>query len=397
MKNPDAIGQLVQYFFGIGIIFSGAIALISLAVAGVQLIIGQANPEGVSQAKDRIRGSLLGVVLLMVSFIILKSINPVLLKTEVTPLTTGPGVFYVSADNKVETTCPPSESDTSSLTTFAGGNIVYRCATPTEPNLLIWVYDKPNFDPSSTNKFTYEKKCGENFPIPASGSFKIGFKTPGVYFYIDGNCINDGYRSSVVLTSGQLPEEFKNIKGSVEFVNDVTYKNYYGVILHERINESGGGNCQYPMFSSILATDCKEITLNSASATVFTQNDQPIKSGDGIDFYSGAYGWDTKGSRAGIYELKNIFITGPKKYDPATMIFNYIGSGVDLNEQIAKPNFKKSPGSIRIKGNYLVALYSSLSSGYCQVFKTNAVDLKGTEYVGPGNISIEAVHVIPTK
>ena len=394
MKDPDALGKLVQYFFGIGIILSGIIALISLTIAGIQIIIGQANPEGVLNAKDRIKGSLLGIVLLMASFLIIRSINPVLIETKTTPLTSGAGIFYVKGTQ--ETTCPPSVSDASSISSdFAGGSIVYRCANNIGPDLLIWTYAEKDFkNPTAT----LEKKCNSDLPIPSSGSFKIGFKTPGLYIFREPGCPADGYRSSVVLITGQIPQEFKGIKGSIQFINDSKNNNYYASIMHTRIDPTGGGNCQYPMLSSG-DIDCRNITIDDPSSmNVFIQNKTPESSGDGIDFYSGPYGWDTKGSKAGIFELKKQDIKGNWGYDPKFMVFNY-KTNSPSEEQKANPDFKTSSGSIRIKGNYLVALYSSSAGedGYCQVFTNNVVDLNGTEFIGAGNEDIQMVYVMPAK
>jgi hypothetical protein len=398
--------DLIRYFFAVGIAFSGAIALISLAIAGVQLIIGQANPEGVSNAKDRIKGSLLGLALLMVSFLIIQSINPVLIEPTISPLSSAPGIFFVN--NNKQSTCPQSVSDASLVPSdFIGGDIEYRCANPSEPNLLIWEYAEKNF---KMPIFTHELLCNKKKSIP-KGSFKIAFKTPGAYFYETTECI--GYRSNVVLTSGQIPEEFK--KGNpehltprcIEFVNDPTNKTYYGAILHEKIDESQGGMCQAPLVNSTDAISKDIITINNVSSiTIFTINTNQISSGDGIEFYSGQYGWDV-GNKPGIYkEFATTFVG--KNYlflEPKEIIFDFFGSSWSLQEQQAGRDFSKpaGQGSIRILGNYLVALYNNpllpsgyAQDGYCQVFKKSIVDMKGTEYIGAGNI-LKMIYLIPTK
>lgn len=414
ITKDSTIADLVQYFFAVGIFFAGSIALISLAIAGVQLIIGQANPEGVSNAKDRIKGSSLGIVLLMVAYLILKSINPVLVDNlEVKELSSLPGIFYVKGNK--EATCPSSETDASKISSeFSGGQIYYRCNTPNDYKLLIWIYNEKNFD-SSGGADTIEINCDSGFPIPPNGSFRIAYKTPGIYIYNTSDC--NGYRSNVMLTSGEIPKEFKKEEGGefrcVEFLDDPVNKRYFGAIIHERVSTNGGGNCQRPIVltqssgTSLVSTK-RPITIEKASSiTIFNTNPEPKTSGDGVDFYSGPYGWDTSGSRSGVWSLTNSMFEGLGYYlrsSPEKLKFTY-PPGVSDTEKINFPTFKEKQGSIRIKGNYIVALYDkglddsgNSQDGYCQVFRSNVVDLKGTEYISAqSGHTIEIIYSIATK
>jgi len=407
-KLPD----LIRYFFGLGIAFSGVIALISLAIAGIQLVIGQANPEGVSSAKDRIRGSLLGIVLLMTSYLILQTVNPVLIQPEVTELASGPGIFLVKGDKQASANS--SYASISSIPAeLAGGQIEYRCANPSKDlPLLIWYYSKENFD-ASFGANTIEIDCNNNkFPIPSAGSLKMSYKTPGIYIYNTSAC--QGYRSNPIAISGEIPEEFKKRETGdfrcVEIINDPANNTYFGTIIHERLDYVGGGNCQKPIVSPTPsqqnpnpASNLKqEISIEKASSiTIFRINTNPATSGDGIDFYSGSYGWDTKGSDSGHYELPMTTISQTKFVfiPPNQMTFNYNGTSVGIEEQNNNKTFADKQGSMRIKGSYLVSLYSSglMQDGYCQVFTKNVVDFKGTEYIGRGQTSIGMVYAIATK
>lgn len=405
ITDNSGLPEFIQYFFGIGIAFAGVTALVSLAIAGVQIIIGQANPEGVSNARDRIKGSLLGLLLLMVSYLIIQTVNPRLTTPEIAKLSDNPGIFYINSGNKQETTAPSAESDTSAIPE-GFENIQYRCANPaTDPILLVWTYPEKNFKNYEYAQ-THELKCGDLLPVNSGKSFKMAFKNPGVYFYIGADCPNNGYRSDAVLTSGELPEEFKNgVATSVEFVNDTTNNNYYGIIFHSNNDQSRGGNCQAPLISAKQTRDCKPININlkSASESLFYWNPEPVKSGSGLTFYSSAYGWDTKGAKAGFFKLEQsdfapgVFAGPMKILEPSNITFRFDGTGVSTEEQIANPDFKTSPGSIQINGNYLVALYSNAGDGYCQIFNKDIVDMEGTEYIGPGNNQLEKVYIIPIK
>src|SRR3989344_3190012 len=83
-KLPDYI----VYFFVLAVIAAGLMGVVSIAWGGIRYISSAGNPESVGYAKDRIRGSILGIILLMFSYILLNTINPSLVnpKTKGIPI-----------------------------------------------------------------------------------------------------------------------------------------------------------------------------------------------------------------------------------------------------------------------------------------------------------------------
>ncbi len=92
----------ISYGFGFLIYLAGIIAAISFALGAVQYIISLDNPTASSSAKDRMKGSILGLLLALSSFIIIKTINPDLANIKLDPLPSLiplptlpiPGVYY---------------------------------------------------------------------------------------------------------------------------------------------------------------------------------------------------------------------------------------------------------------------------------------------------------------
>ena len=89
---PDYVG----YFFTLGTYLAGALALMSFAVGAVQMIMSAGNPTTAGDAKGRMMGSILGLVLTISAFLILKTINPTLIIPTLTPLPGVAGVFYTN-------------------------------------------------------------------------------------------------------------------------------------------------------------------------------------------------------------------------------------------------------------------------------------------------------------
>ncbi len=64
----------VLYKYGVSII--GIICVLVIVVSGIQMTAGGASSEMVTQAKDRIWGAILSLVLLFLTAMILRSVNP---------------------------------------------------------------------------------------------------------------------------------------------------------------------------------------------------------------------------------------------------------------------------------------------------------------------------------
>lgn len=425
ITKDSTIPELIRYFWSLGIYATAIIGVLSFVFAGIQMMLAGAKPEYVSQAKDRMRGSALGIVLAMAGYLLLLTVNPTLTEPYVQPISSTPGVYIVSADGKKEMPCPPSVGDKSTLPEeFKQGYIKYKCNDPAkDPILLVWLYVNKNLDPAK-GAATVEMKCDDAPQLfTNSDSFKIAFRTPGVYYYATENC--SGYRSNVNINSGQLPDEFKGKAKSIQFVNNPDNNIIYGAILHEKEDYTTGGKCQAPIISPwnpMYKTLCQKINISAKSASIFNVNPKGETSGDGVEFYSGAYGWDT-GTTTGTFPyMGNFKITkdyfdltkqgSPFTYFKATnMKFRYTPPPpADVLSQIDTfDKTSKEGGSLRIQGNYVVALYESIpapaspgqgatpADGYCQVFTNSIVDLNGTQYLSGDNKPVGTAYMIATK
>lgn len=69
---PGIVAWLYTFFVGI----SGLAAFVMIVWGGVQWMTSQGNPGSTSDAKDKIKMALLGLLLVLASFLILQIINP---------------------------------------------------------------------------------------------------------------------------------------------------------------------------------------------------------------------------------------------------------------------------------------------------------------------------------
>ncbi len=224
ITGTSELGDYIAYFFGIGVILAGALAVVVLTIGAIKLMISAGNPTKRKDATDMIKGAILGMVLVVSSFMILRTINLQLVTPSLTPLPEVEGIYYTNGTDKKP--APMAEANTANAP--EGYNkILYDCSSG--PSLFIWKFPQKNFE-GIDSAWVETIDCGQTNSISGIGSFKMAFRTPGVYYFLGENC--SGYMSQAQVGSGKLPEEFKNKVKSIKIVNDISNNTRYGVIFH---------------------------------------------------------------------------------------------------------------------------------------------------------------------
>jgi len=147
---------------------------------------------------------------------------------------------------------------------------------------------------------------------------------------------------------------------------------------------------------------CADVSISAAAADIYKINTSPsVAPGDGVSFYSEAWGWKT-GANAGFSDISDEDIEDPSsQLDPNTEIdFSYDYVNQPIYYQNYCVFFGDCPGSIEIRGDYLVAVYSVYSANadsYCQTFTKNVPNLAAEEIIAKGkeNESLENIYIIP--
>jgi len=394
----ECLSQYVAYWFGVGIYLAGVLALISLAIAGIQIITSAGNPEAVGNAKDRIKGAVLGLVLLMSSFIILRTINPEFIEPSLTPLPGVAGVFLEKSKDELSP-APESVGDIKNNETIQAGydKIRYKCSEDgggDGPVLLIWKFPKPGIgsDGDYSGVEVVRKNCGESEPIKSSGSYQIAFETPGVYYFLEEGC--NGHMSFVNTSSqNRVPDLFMSRIKSVKIVGN------YGTVLHEAIGLENGGRCLMAMTEE----RCHNVkNIVARSADIFQLQTNAVESGDGVDLFNLSQGWDVVSKDTLKIEIKNTEINPiyKKKADDIKYI-------PPVNPFCL--SFQHCPGSVKIKGDYLVGIFSFIDRNqannpflqelnyYCQTFRKDITNFDKTQVYKHGSNFFDEIVIIATQ
>lgn len=76
VPSEEVLSHYINYIFNFIIWISGILAFGALVFAGIQYLISTGKPEKIISAKERMSAAFLGILLLLASFLILKTISP---------------------------------------------------------------------------------------------------------------------------------------------------------------------------------------------------------------------------------------------------------------------------------------------------------------------------------
>lgn len=387
-ENPS-IGDYVSFLFTTIITIGVTLAIASFAIGAIGLI--SPNIEAHGDAKDRMKGAILGVLLMTTSWIIINEINPKLEDLNLNNKLLGEtGVFLTGGEGGKTIQCPQTVPYVSEIAPYE--TIQYKCDKG--PKLMVWMFPNINMEEgASTSGSSLEQvtvstiSCGGTVSISGK-SFKWAYEDTGVYYYLDSACTKYASMANVSSTDNVGYPFVGQMKG-VKIISDDS-SGEYGVLFHRATDLKKGGECGLPITKQ---NQCTPVDINFVvSADIFSLNTSEDSSGDGVDFYSEPYGWDS-GANAGYYTVYDNVIKPPFKEQSASGV-KFIYDGIDVPDGYQQhcSTFDICPGSIAINGTYLVAVYSG--SNYCQTFTDDVPNLNAQPVTDEGG-EIQTIRIVP--
>ncbi len=297
----SSIEVYIAYFFALAVILSGVVGIFSIVAAGFQILLSGSNPSVASAAREKIFNAIFGIVLLMFSVVLLRSVNPELVNPNEIDVSVGSGVYLVGNNGEVKT-APEAISDTTDPTIFdpTYNEIFYACRPPGK-TLLLDVFAKTDFGVDS-NARTIIIPCGGGDETGADISaaprvnlspggadssssststssstllsFDWRYEDAGIYYYLKPGC--QGLASEIQKSNGQIPlfggDSILNMKKqasspsqppqketvkSIRIVSGSDPYKRYGVILNK--NGDGSGECSAPITNPFPGSRCVDL------------------------------------------------------------------------------------------------------------------------------------------
>jgi len=287
LSNGSTLGQYIQYIFTFAFTVAGIIGVITIIIAGFQILLFAGNPSKISEARERIFNAALGIALLMATVIIITTINPNILSPGSPTILLSPGVYLVAPN--IVSSCPVGNLNASGgckdathpegfiyraftdkgipdttiaeLSQYIG--FFYFCPTGSLNNksILFWGYDAPNYHinpspaPGASIPSTGTIPCGNTDPNTAINirtvgimSLAWGYFEAGVYYYMSTDCSGiasyHNIHSPAQTISGdiqwfELPDlnpALDQTVRSIAIANNPSQSFNYGVVLTEGSN-----------------------------------------------------------------------------------------------------------------------------------------------------------------
>lgn len=345
----------IRYIFHLAIALTGIIGMGALIYGGILYLISAGKPATLAEAKDQILSAIVGLILLLTSFLILNTINPQLtfLKRPTKEYLEELGVLKGGIEIYSEGDCNGDVVKTSSSIAVlpnALGNPGKSVKIFNEKNeLSVFFYSEEDFkgnytcfgeDPCSS----FSKGECKNIGFDAK-SVRIEWKTenlPGIHLYAERGCKGD-HRYYPTTTSS-----FPDFNDKARSLKIIPGENEYYVVLHEHVNFKG--TCQLYEKNN----ECINIDLPNgapSSLHVFSKRNEVI-GGEGVAFFKEKnFEGDRLPSTTGD-SIKTVSFSDPKKTE-TTLIYNF--KDIYTVTKISLPRIeisRKSEGEIKL-GIYL--------------------------------------------
>lgn len=200
LNSSTSLPAYITYLFNFGMAVGTAAVFVSFAIAGVMYLLSPASPGLLSNAKDRVSGAISGLLILVLVYLIVTTINPQLnffnlnkLPPETAPPIQGksPGVYFYSDTKCSDSSNVYNKYSTTSIPDLGllrnGTNSVSMVEDPN--SLLSYVsilYDKINFQ-GKCQYLDPHKTCQaiSSFGVASASIYTFNY-TPsgnGVTFY----------------------------------------------------------------------------------------------------------------------------------------------------------------------------------------------------------------------
>ena len=165
----------VKYIFNFVVVISGFIALAVMVWGGILHLTSAGDPSQMSEARNKIFAGLLGLVILLSSYLILYTINPQLVGLTLQPVEPDSGIYLKNAAGK-----KVHVGDTKHKLSITGVTEI-EFISPTSSLLAIYLYTGENLKGSEARRINPGAKVTIPSPFATPKSISFLWNRPGVY------------------------------------------------------------------------------------------------------------------------------------------------------------------------------------------------------------------------
>ena len=258
-STKTLLPDYIKYLFIFSLRIAGIVCFLALVYGGFLYVSSVGNPSQMGEAQQQILNSLIGLIIILASYLLLNTINPELIILKGPQINSGNlGIIVFDSENCEGTAVDYTSRHFYASTTFGNKTICGTddCGDDEKDQKDYWInhaksikfLNKPTevrikyaeqTNPDKLIKIDFQRQ-NECKPLSVSNLKKITFEynLPGVYLYKDNNCENEFiyYQTS---TAGfpTAPVDWVNKVRCLKIVN--TKESNYVAVLHDSPNYKG--------------------------------------------------------------------------------------------------------------------------------------------------------------
>lgn len=272
----------IRYLYNFAIASGGIIVFLSLVYGGFRYLTSAGNPGAMADAREQIFSSIIGLVLILGSYVVLREINPKLTTMQLPGLysarrgiiiyndgicgnrmgmgnpqlvdfegmnkankdkATKPDIYYLALETRQGGLRDPNKKNSGEGYTIGS---VYSFHSGGELGVLFFNNDDcQGTAVNAGDAFKIDLDyCSENLNLTDIKCIRLLWRVPGVYVFNipGGNPVEPKpktYAHYIASTDGLITEVYNKVR-SISLVKSSDY--YFGAILHDKSGSSYGGN-----------------------------------------------------------------------------------------------------------------------------------------------------------
>ena len=260
-EDPTTLPEYIKYLFSFGIAIGGILAFLIFVYGGFLWLTSAGNPTAIGTAKTKIFGAIIGLCLLLGSYLVIGMIDPDLKELKDIPDMLGKTGIYLcdtTADCAINSpdkrkrylgNIPKFPGDRDDPTAFHANEACF--ISKKDVLMAVYVHAKEGYQGNieteieNTKEEDEEKCCNEYCGDISSGkSLSFLWNSPGVYLYQEPNFVVEGTDKTPehLRSSTRNLGEWDNITKSIKIVHPSEEKRIIGFLFSEL---DYSGQCAY--------------------------------------------------------------------------------------------------------------------------------------------------------
>jgi len=203
ISTSTTLSEYAVYIFNFCIIIAAVAAFVVLTYGGIRYLFSSNNPGSMKEARIWIYSGIVGLLIALVSYLILNTINPEIITPKLEEIKPNTGIHLINGEKEKYI------ADSQNRITFDSTSLEF---INTEEELYsVFVCEEEEFD-GKNSKELINNGAGTTYPVSNVNSIYFLWNRPGVYLYEKAGLSTPPPPSFLQSSSKYLSNETKSIR-----------------------------------------------------------------------------------------------------------------------------------------------------------------------------------------